>query len=97
MKKPRILLVDDDVALRELITLRLEANGFKVDAVGSGEAALGQLALTRPDAVLTDMQMPGIDGMAHRRIHPPAAQDAVLQGARKGREAGAEGKKAHQR
>ena len=64
MKKPRILLVDDDAALRELITLRLEANGFKVDAVGCGEAALGHLALTRPDAVLTDMQMPGMDGMA---------------------------------
>jgi len=64
MKKPQILLVDDDAGLRELITLRLQANGFKVDAVGSGEAALGQLAVTRPDAVLTDMQMSGMDGMA---------------------------------
>jgi len=64
MKKPQILLVDDDAGLRELITLRLEANGFKVDAVDSGEAALGQLAVTRPDAVLTDMQMSGMDGMA---------------------------------
>jgi len=63
MKKPQILLVDDDAGLRELITLRLEANGFKVDAVDSGEAALGQLAVTRPDAVLTDMQMSGMDGM----------------------------------
>jgi two-component system response regulator GlrR len=64
MKKPLILLVDDDAGLRELITLRLEANGFRVEAVGSGEAALGQLAVTRPDAVLTDMQMSGMDGMA---------------------------------
>ena len=64
MKKPQILLVDDDAGLRELITLRLQANGFKVDAVDSGEAALGQLAVTRPDAVLTDMQMSGMDGMA---------------------------------
>lgn len=64
MKKPQILLVDDDAGLRELITLRLQANGFKVVAVDSGEAALGQLAVTRPDAVLTDMQMSGMDGMA---------------------------------
>jgi two-component system response regulator GlrR len=64
MKKPLILLVDDDAGLRELITLRLEANGFRVEAVGSGEAALGQLAVTRPDVVLTDMQMSGMDGMA---------------------------------
>ncbi|HMA11800.1 MAG TPA: sigma 54-interacting transcriptional regulator, partial [Steroidobacteraceae bacterium] len=76
MKKPGILLVDDDAALRELITLRLEANGFRVDAVDSGEAALAQLALARPDAVLTDMQMAGMDGMAlFRAIH---ARDPAL-------------------
>ena len=76
MKKPCILVVDDDAALRELITLRLEANGFRVEAVDSGEAALAQLALTRPDAVLTDMQMNGMDGMAlFRAIH---ARDPAL-------------------
>jgi two-component system response regulator GlrR len=76
MKKPGILVVDDDAALRELITLRLEANGFRVEAVDSGEAALAQLALARPDAVLTDMQMPGMDGMAlFRAIH---ARDPAL-------------------
>ena len=64
MKKPCILVVDDDAALRELITLRLEANGFRVEAADSGEAALAQLAVARPDAVLTDMQMDGMDGMA---------------------------------
>jgi len=70
MKKPCILVVDDDAALRELITLRLEANGFRVEAVDSGETALAQLARTRPDAVLTDMQMAGMDGMAlFRAIH----------------------------
>jgi two-component system, NtrC family, response regulator GlrR len=76
MKKPSILLVDDDAALRELITLRLEANGFRVESVDSGEAALGQLALSRPDAVLTDMQMAGMDGMAlFKTIH---ARDPAL-------------------
>ena len=76
MKKPLILLVDDDAGLRELITLRLEANAFRVEAVGSGEAALGQLAVTRPDAVLTDMQMSGMDGMA--LFHAIHARDPSL-------------------
>ena len=76
MKKPAILVVDDDAALRELITLRLEANGFRVIAVDSGETALAQLALARPDAVLTDMQMDGMDGMGlFRAIH---ARDPAL-------------------
>lgn len=76
MKKPAILLVDDDAALRELITLRLEANGFAVEAVDSGETALARLAVGRPDAVLTDMQMDGMDGMAlFRAIH---ARDPAL-------------------
>ncbi len=76
MKNPCILVVDDDAALRELITLRLEANGFRVETVDSGEAALAQLALARPDAVLTDMQMNGMDGMAlFRAIH---ARDPAL-------------------
>ncbi|OYX28689.1 MAG: two-component system response regulator GlrR [Hydrogenophilales bacterium 32-62-9] len=76
MKKPAILVVDDDASLRELITLRLEANGFRVETVGSGEAALAQLSVTRPDAVLTDMQMAGMDGMAlFRAIH---ARDPAL-------------------
>ena len=76
MSAPLILVVDDDAALRELITLRLQANGFRVDTVDSGEAALGQLALKRPAAVLTDMQMEGMDGMAlFRAIH---ARDPAL-------------------
>ncbi|MCD6705859.1 MAG: sigma 54-interacting transcriptional regulator [Thiobacillus sp.] len=76
MKKPCVLVVDDDASLRELITLRLEANGFRVEAVDSGEAALTQLALARPDAVLTDMQMDGMDGIAlFRAIH---ARDPAL-------------------
>ncbi len=76
MKGPGILLVDDDAALRELIAVRLEANGFRVDVVESGEAALARLALARPDAVLTDLQMAGMDGMAlFRAIH---ARDPTL-------------------
>jgi two-component system, NtrC family, response regulator GlrR len=76
MKAPAILLVDDDAALRELIALRLETSGFRVEVVDSAEAALARLALARPDAVLTDIQMAGMDGMAlFRAIH---ARDPTL-------------------
>lgn len=59
-----ILLVDDDPGLLRLISLRLESNGYSVDTADSGEAALGRMASTTPDAVVTDLRMEGMDGMA---------------------------------
>ncbi len=60
----RVLLVDDDPGLRRLISLRLQAAGYEVDAVESAEAALGQLAGQPSDVVITDLRMSGMDGMA---------------------------------
>jgi len=60
----RILLVDDDPGLLRLISLRLESNGYSVDTAASGEAALGRVASRTPDAVVTDLRMEGMDGMA---------------------------------
>ena len=62
--KPRILLVDDDRDLLHLISVRLKANGYDVNAVGSAEEALTRLATYRPHAVVTDLRMPGMDGMS---------------------------------
>lgn len=62
--KGRILLVDDDPGLRRLMALRLESNGYAVDAAGSGKAALGVAAGRQPDLVITDLRMEGMDGMA---------------------------------
>lgn len=59
----RVLVVDDDPGLLRLVTLRLEAAGFEVEAVGDAETALGVLAGTRVDVVVTDLRMPGMDGM----------------------------------
>jgi two-component system response regulator GlrR len=61
---PRVLLVDDDKDLLQLIAMRLSATGYAVTAVESGEAALAALAVTRPQAVVTDLRMEGMDGMA---------------------------------
>jgi two-component system response regulator GlrR len=60
----RILLVDDDADLLQLIAMRLVAAGYAVSAVGSGEAALASFAAQRPDAIVTDLRMRGMDGMA---------------------------------
>ena len=61
---PRVLLVDDDKDLLQLIAMRLSATGYAVTAVEAGEAALAALAVSRPQVVVTDLRMQGMDGMA---------------------------------
>ena len=58
-----ILLVDDDPDLLKLISLRLSAAGYRVKNAESGEIALAQIAVSRPAVVVTDLRMPGIDGL----------------------------------
>jgi two-component system response regulator GlrR len=69
-----ILLVDDDPDLLKLISLRLTSAGYRVRTADSGETALAALAIAPPGIVITDMRMPGIDGMqlfeAIHRQHP---------------------------
>jgi two-component system response regulator GlrR len=60
----KVLLVDDDKDLLQLIAMRLTAAGYAVTAVESGEAALAALAVARPQVVVTDLRMQGMDGMA---------------------------------
>jgi two-component system response regulator GlrR len=63
MTRKFVLAVDDDHDLLRLLTLRLEAAGYEVQAVDSGEKALAAVALRRPDVVVTDLRMGGMDGM----------------------------------
>jgi two-component system response regulator GlrR len=74
MNTSDILLVDDDPDLLRLISLRLKSAGYRVRTSDSGETALAALAIARPAAVITDLRMPGIDGMqlfeAIHRQHP---------------------------
>lgn len=62
--KPRLLLVDDDPSLLRLLTLRLEGEGYQVLNADSAEAALPVLAKNSVDVVLSDLRMPGLDGMS---------------------------------
>ena len=69
-----ILLVDDDPDLLKLISLRLTSAGYRVRTAESGETALAAIAVQRPAVVVTDLRMPGIDGLqlfdAVNRQHP---------------------------
>src|SRR6187402_1258827 len=62
--KASLLLVDDDPDLLRLLSIRLKANGYAVTAVESGQRALASIAHSRPELVLTDLRMDGMDGMA---------------------------------
>src|SRR5437660_240499 len=59
----RILLVEDTDALRHLFARMLRAYGFEVREATDGLAALDCLAEFRPELVLTDLMMPGLDGI----------------------------------
>jgi len=62
-ESPSILLVDDDRDLLQLISMRLNAAGYRVTAVESADAALASLAVQRPQLVITDLRMHGMDGL----------------------------------
>ncbi len=59
----RILLVEDNRAMREMISDHLKESGFAVDAVNCGEDALASVATVRFDAIVLDLGLPDVDGM----------------------------------
>jgi EAL domain-containing protein (putative c-di-GMP-specific phosphodiesterase class I)/CheY-like chemotaxis protein len=61
--KPRVLVVDDDAAVRKAIERMLNAAGFEVTAMHDGAAAVHLLTHAKFDAVLTDIMMPGMNGI----------------------------------
>src|SRR6185295_16394921 len=75
----KVLLVDDDKDLLQLIAMRLSAAGYAVTAVESGESALAALSVSRPQVVVTDLRMHGMDGMAlFDAIHRDSASLPVV-------------------
>jgi two-component system, OmpR family, alkaline phosphatase synthesis response regulator PhoP len=59
----RILIVDDDPGIVEVLSVRLTSNGYEVAAAHDGEAALVKIRAEKPDLVILDILMPGIDGI----------------------------------
>jgi len=61
--KPRVLVVDDDSALAEMLGIVLRSEGFETAVVGDGDAALTAFRDSRPDLVLLDLMLPGTNGL----------------------------------
>ena len=63
MGRKKILVVDDEVEFLDMIKLRLEANDYEVVTATNGKDALEALKKHKPDAVLLDVLMPGMNGL----------------------------------
>ncbi|MEK7387622.1 MAG: response regulator [candidate division NC10 bacterium] len=59
----RILVVDDEAPVREVLTEYFTTQGYAVDAASNGNEALAAVKRARPDLVLLDVRMPGVDGV----------------------------------
>lgn len=62
MSGKKIMVVDDEESIRELVSAVLENSGFHVIAVSSGEECLNELKKMQPDLILMDMMMPRMSG-----------------------------------
>jgi len=76
--RARVLLVDDSEPVREAYTLLLSESGYEVEAVGDGAAALHAVAEHRPDAVVLDLGLPGVDGLQVIRALKESAGTASI-------------------
>lgn len=77
----RILIVEDDKFLRELIVKKLSNEGYEVIEAADGEQGLQKIKEEKPDLVLLDLILPGIDGfevLAQKREDPFAASIPVI-------------------
>jgi CheY-like chemotaxis protein len=69
----KILIVDDEEAIREIVSTLLETEGYRCTLVGSGNEALARFNADSHDLILSDIIMPGMDGLkllqkVHARI-----------------------------
>lgn len=76
--KPRVLVVDDDKAVRESLRRSLEFNGYDVALASDGAEALAVLASSHPDVVVMDVMMPRLDGIETTRALRAAGHDVPI-------------------
>lgn len=84
---PRVLIVEDDAHIRDLIVLHLGLEGFETEAVGDGREALARANQTGFDLIILDLMLPGLDGVsicrAVRRGGPNADVPILMLTARR--------------
>lgn len=73
----KVLIVDDEPNIRELLSEALELNGFVVRTAADGRQALEAVARQRPDIIVLDVMMPGLDGFTIAR-KPREAGDSPM-------------------
>lgn len=79
----RVMVVDDDLALAEMLEIVLRKEGFEVDHVADGSHVLEVFRETRPDLVLLDIMLPGMDGIeVCRRLRAETVVPIVMLTAR---------------
>ena len=76
--RPRVLVVDDDRAVRESLRRSLEFNGYDVALAADGAEALATISGSRPDAVVMDVMMPRLDGLEATRAMRSAGHDVPI-------------------
>ena len=76
--KPRVLVVDDDKAVRESLRRSLEFNGYDVSLASDGAEALAGIASSAPDVVVMDVMMPRLDGIEATRALRTAGNDLPI-------------------
>ena len=75
---PRILIVDDDKAVRTAIQVLLEYEGFEVVVVENGRSAIEAATKTSIDAAIVDIVMPGMDGLETIKAFDRSADGLVI-------------------
>jgi two-component system response regulator MprA len=78
LPKPRVLVVDDDKAVRESLRRSLEFNGYDVALAADGAEALAGISASAPDVVIMDVMMPRLDGIETTRALRTAGNDLPI-------------------
>ena len=74
----RVLVVDDDQAVRDSMRRSLEYNGYTVDLAGDGAEALAKVPSSAPDVIVMDVMMPRLDGLEATRALRAAGNDIPI-------------------
>ena len=78
-KRDRVLVVDDDASLAEMLSIVLEGEGLTTSVVRSGDQVMAEFTSFKPDVVLLDLMLPGLDGMSVcRRIRATSAVPIIM-------------------